>query len=664
MEATILGFLSDKNLPFRLAGDLVDLCRETSRDTKALNQVALGDTAASYKTVYGVAASMKTEIIKDLQTTPFSLNIDESTSKNDKKVLSILVSYFCQDVGKVVVRHLESVSVVRVTAEELFKVIERIFEENQLPWANLISVLLDSCNVMRGKKSGLETRLREKAPHLVNCDGDTCHHVHNAAKKFSKPFKNTVESLFSDLYTDMKWSVDLAEFFLELCIMFGVKATLPKRYVSHRWLSTYDIAVDTTRLLPVLVAFYYAFVPKAERREFKTDFDEVCSQLSAESKSRLLNIHAALRNKKMTKEGADRKQRICDKLFHVADYVEMVLGLNVGVLPSLKSYTVMFQCEEPSIHKLLDEQEVLLRDFLGQFVRPEVLQGITIKQLVKLKLEGSNLMPQHDIFLGGAARHVRNNRKSATVKMFLEQTVEAYKACGTYLQEKMPLQNDFLKGAQAFDPICHGNSATVKEMEKLAELVPTLVPEDDKMAYSREVRSYNVDKNLAPKDGERIDEWWNAVRQTGKYPKLSHVGLAIASCFHGPQVESAFSVMGDVIDEKSGSLKMETFSAKMTVKYFLRSTGKSSVEYFHRNDVEKTPVDRAMCNSILSSNKNYKDGLQSKIDQLQEKVHSLNAPTPQSAPSKRKYASMLSFVSKRARINHSNQSGGPSTSKV
>ena len=55
-------------------------------------------------------------------------------------------------------------------------------EDNEIPWSNLISVLMDSCNVMRGSKSGVEVRLRAKAPHMLNIDGDTCHHAHNAAK--------------------------------------------------------------------------------------------------------------------------------------------------------------------------------------------------------------------------------------------------------------------------------------------------------------------------------------------------------------------------------------------------------------------------------------------------------------------------------------------------
>lgn len=70
---------------------------------------------------------------------------------------------------------------------------------------NMMSIFMDSCNVMRGSKTGLETRIRrEKAPYLLDIDGDVCHHVHKAAKAFGKPFKNFIEQLYIDLFNDFK----------------------------------------------------------------------------------------------------------------------------------------------------------------------------------------------------------------------------------------------------------------------------------------------------------------------------------------------------------------------------------------------------------------------------------------------------------------------------
>ena len=50
-----------------------------------------------------------------------------------------------------------------------------------------MSILLDSCGVMLGKKSGPEVRLPQgNAPHLLDIDGDSPHHVHSASKKITE----------------------------------------------------------------------------------------------------------------------------------------------------------------------------------------------------------------------------------------------------------------------------------------------------------------------------------------------------------------------------------------------------------------------------------------------------------------------------------------------
>ena len=65
----------------------------------------------------------------------------------------------------------------------------------------------------------------------------------------------------------------------------------------------------------------------------------------------------------------------------------------------------------------------------------------------------------------------------------------------------------------------------------------------------------------------RTDKWWSLLH--GKYPILSKVSLASLTVFHGPRVESSFSIMGYVMDKKSGRMNVSTYSTKQTVKYSL-----------------------------------------------------------------------------------------------
>ena len=68
---------------------------------------------------------------------------------------------------------------IEVNALTLFQTICNLFQDDQILFENLVSDLSDSSNYMRGKKSGLEKQL-DKAPQLLNADGDCCHHVHNS----------------------------------------------------------------------------------------------------------------------------------------------------------------------------------------------------------------------------------------------------------------------------------------------------------------------------------------------------------------------------------------------------------------------------------------------------------------------------------------------------
>ena len=118
-------------------------------------------------------------------------------------MLTLLVSYFRTTKNEVVVEHLGS-------SETVFKAVIDLVNEKELPWYNLMAVLMDSCSVMRGSKNGFEIKLRESvAPALIDMDGDSCHHIHNACKKFTKIFDKYLEQLYQDIYNDFKWSEDI-----------------------------------------------------------------------------------------------------------------------------------------------------------------------------------------------------------------------------------------------------------------------------------------------------------------------------------------------------------------------------------------------------------------------------------------------------------------------
>lgn len=73
--------------------------------------------------------------------------------------------------------------------------------DQNIHFANMVNMMMDYCSVMRGTKSCLEARIREKhCQNLLDVDGDSCHHVHNASKQFAAPLRYYLEQLFTDLH--------------------------------------------------------------------------------------------------------------------------------------------------------------------------------------------------------------------------------------------------------------------------------------------------------------------------------------------------------------------------------------------------------------------------------------------------------------------------------
>ena len=114
----VLGTISELSLPLPAVPVIVELAQTLALDKPALEGMKLSWTAASYKMVLGLGHTFSERTFEHMRHNPFSINLDESMS-SAYKVLSVLVSYFSQDMKRVVVEHLGSIEVTKVTAQHL-----------------------------------------------------------------------------------------------------------------------------------------------------------------------------------------------------------------------------------------------------------------------------------------------------------------------------------------------------------------------------------------------------------------------------------------------------------------------------------------------------------------------------------------------------------------
>ena len=119
MEGMILSFIAVYSLPFSSARDVVESAKEMMRDPKATNKLQVAKQTASYKMQHGLAKGLEKQLIDKLREGFFSFNIDEATSSNLHKVLTLLVSYFCTTKDEVVVEYLGSLNHPAVKSETI-----------------------------------------------------------------------------------------------------------------------------------------------------------------------------------------------------------------------------------------------------------------------------------------------------------------------------------------------------------------------------------------------------------------------------------------------------------------------------------------------------------------------------------------------------------------
>ncbi|GBL87093.1 hypothetical protein AVEN_134551-1 [Araneus ventricosus] len=174
------------------------------------------------------------------------------------------------------------------------------------------------------------------------------------------------------------------------------------------------------------------------------------------------------------------------------------------------------------------------------------------------------------------------------------------------LQQKMPLDNLLLNAVSAVDPSCRQHSLSLKLMKDLPNLATNVISVEEREAYDLKVYRYHVAKLRQSEQKEPVDNWWVETKNSTRFPLLSRMACALLTCFHGPKVESSFSIMNSVITPGSNRLNVQSFDAIQTVKYELAAEKKTAAEFFLKGDFLHDPVDKNLCKNMRSACSSYR----------------------------------------------------------
>ena len=110
----------------------------------------------------------------------------------------------------------------------------------------------------------------------------------------------------------------MRDYLKETCFLIDIKFTIPERFISHRWLSCYDVSLSNLAKLDAHSIFYFGFLTADNKDKYKHILEDVYRRrkVSEQGKEVISGIHVKLAAKKMTEDGEKRKKNCIEKLFH------------------------------------------------------------------------------------------------------------------------------------------------------------------------------------------------------------------------------------------------------------------------------------------------------------------------------------------------------------
>lgn len=519
-----------------IAGDLRAICP----DSKVPPAMQLHRSKIAYMVTEALFPYMKEVVLEDARASPFfSLQIDEANKGT--KYLAVVLRYLSPQQAQLDVNVnivcIDLPALSSTTAEDMALAVMKTITDCALDKGRCVGVMTDSCNAMRGAKSGLVVRLQEQLPNIVDLGGCTLHHIHNAAK-YACDAANLgvkVETLVRNIYCHFKFSLAERDHLHAIAKEFQeIKKLAFLRPVETRWLQLLPVVERVLRLLQPLVKYF------AESKPHGANF---------------ASIRADLRDPK----------------------VQFFLHFLSEILKPLEQFELLFQQQGCQVHRLHPQLMELMRRWLLRFVKPAVLADNTKFWKVDVN-DDSVWMSPLQISMGEPARRLFVDMSGEDQQLCLASVKSFFKTGTAKFMEYLPLGSPVLRACQLLDPKNQLNDNFVRWVITLAKHLPTAVLESEFDSLQVEARLHQQDLAHLPGvttiETETVMGFWGKVATAGNRPLLLRIVQALLVLPHGnAEVERVFSNLNDVVTKKRSSLAPHTVKALVVARSCLQAMG-------------------------------------------------------------------------------------------
>uniref|UniRef100_H2ZXB7 HAT C-terminal dimerisation domain-containing protein n=1 Tax=Latimeria chalumnae TaxID=7897 RepID=H2ZXB7_LATCH len=499
-EVMFVNFLVEHNISFNTADHSTTLVKNMFYGSK-VGKNFCGRTKSTYVLKNALAPHVRDPLLANLYGL-FSLIVDESTDRGDDKQLAMVVKYYDENQLRVETKFYRLRIVNSAIGENLFKAVKDAFQGDNIKWENVMGLGTDGAENMIGKNNSLISRIKEKQPHLytLHC---VCHVNHICVSDAHKKLPNYLDNFFVELFWHFHHS-EVLKGYQEFTDTVIHKILKP---CSARWLQL-----------------------------------EACTNRTLDQRDALL---AYFRSHRMRKTKKIQKLRA----WFEDPLTRLHLMFLSAILPLFTKFNVMFQAKQPNIHRLTQEMNQFLRNFLSRFVKQSVVSSTVRPQDVNYTII-DNQKPDCDFFIGLLTRALVDqlindgSLSREEEKKFYSDVRNFYMARTKNLIKKLPLDDQVLKDAEMLRP---SRKDILQTAMRLAKRFPNIIQEGQLEQLQEECFSYECDTDL-PDDEDNIEKYWGLVGKLTdissdkKYPILTKLAKAILVLLHSSaDVERLFS---------------------------------------------------------------------------------------------------------------------------
>ena len=127
---------------------------------------------------YAIAPSLLSPLMEYLQQNPFSLAVDGSSDTGTENMYPLVVRIYESKRGEICSKFWHMCLVTDCSAQGIFTQVSKAFEQDGVPWQNVIGLSLDNAFVNMGRHNGLYRKFEEKNSSVYTF-GCICHIIHN-----------------------------------------------------------------------------------------------------------------------------------------------------------------------------------------------------------------------------------------------------------------------------------------------------------------------------------------------------------------------------------------------------------------------------------------------------------------------------------------------------